>query len=331
MAIEAISGLRNAPFSSTRFKVVRSVPAARHEKPRRTATDVDHADPGHPARRLAPGRSGPGIRLRPWPRRPHARVTMSSPTARAPPVSLLAGHGYHACMPSDTSPRRAAGGTVPSIHRAVQVLDLLAASVEPMTLTEMARELGLPKSSLLAICTTLTELQMMQRTPDGRYDLGIHLVDLGNAYVSGTDLVKAFTSVSPQVTLLADETLVLSMLDGTQAVFLARRHGIHPVGFSWSQAGARSPANCTATGKAQLSMMPEAEIRRRFTGTLHQRTPYSIGDVEELVRDSKRTRARGYAIDDEESRVGLVCLGCPVLDASGNALGGGAVALDKLD
>lgn len=233
-------------------------------------------------------------------------------------------------MPSDTSPRRAAGGTVPSIHRAVQVLDLLAASVEPMTLTEMARELGLPKSSLLAICTTLTELQMMQRTPDGRYDLGIHLVDLGNAYVSGTDLVKAFTSVSPQVTLLADETLVLSMLDGTQAVFLARRHGIHPVGFSWSQAGARSPANCTATGKAQLSMMPEAEIRRRFTGTLHQRTPHSIGDVEELVRDSKRTRARGYAIDDEESRVGLVCLGCPVLDASGNALGGVAVAIEKL-
>jgi DNA-binding IclR family transcriptional regulator len=76
--------------------------------------------------------------------------------------------------------------------------------------------------------------------------------------------------------------------------------------------------------------MPEAEIRRRFTGTLHQRTPHSIGDVEELVRDSKRTRARGYAMDDEESRVGLVCLGCPVLDASGNALGGVAVALEKL-
>jgi DNA-binding IclR family transcriptional regulator len=226
-----------------------------------------------------------------------------------------------------TEPEPEGKSAAPAVERAVRVLDALAASSQPIGLAQLARELDLPKSSVLAICSTLASRSMVERCGDGRYKLGIHVVDLSNAYLSATDLVRGFADVGSQVPLLAQETLVLSVLDRGDAVILARRHGVE--GVVWYQVGARFPAHCTATGKAQLSTLAPEVVERLCPPPLVQMTPKSIGDPAKLRANLDASRARGFAIDNEESRIGLVCLGSPVFDASGLSVGGVAVALEK--
>jgi DNA-binding IclR family transcriptional regulator len=226
-----------------------------------------------------------------------------------------------------TEPEPVGKSAVPAVERAVRLLDALAASSEPMGLAQLARQLDLPKSSVLAICSTLASRSMVERCGDGRYKLGLHVVDLSNAYLSATDLVRAFSDVGSQVPLLAQETLVLSVLDGGDAVILARRHGVG--GVVWYQVGARFPAHCTATGKAQLSTLAPDVAERLSVPPLAQMTPKGINDPVKLRADLAATRKRGFAIDNEESRIGLVCLGSAVFDASGHSVGGVAVALEK--
>jgi DNA-binding IclR family transcriptional regulator len=214
----------------------------------------------------------------------------------------------------------------PAVDRAIRVLDALAASRQPIGLAELSRELDLPKSSVLAICSSLASRSMVERSEDGRYQLGIHLVDLSNAYISSANLVRGFAGAATQVPLLAHETLVLSVLDGGDAMFLARRHA---GGSIWYQVGARLPAHCTATGKAQLSTLPPDVVERLLPPPLAQSTPKSINDPAKLRADLAATRTRGYAIDNEESRIGGLCLGSPIFDSSGYSVGGVAVAMDK--
>jgi DNA-binding IclR family transcriptional regulator len=219
----------------------------------------------------------------------------------------------------------AAKGLVPAVLRAARLLEALRDASHPLGLATLAEQLELPKSSVLGLCATLVETHLVERLSDGRYQLGIRVVDLGRAYIARTDLAASFARASEQVPELAAETLVLSMLDGTDAVFIANRSGAHPVGVTWYQVGRRIPAHCTATGKAMLSTKADTAIRSMFSDPLVQLTPRSIGTVDGLLRDLRAIRKRGFAIDHEESSFGAVCLGAPVFDATGTAVAGIAV------
>lgn len=212
-------------------------------------------------------------------------------------------------MAIEQEPPAEARHRVPAVARAVSILELLAAE-GPTALgpSELSRRLSLPKSSVINICNALVDARLARRAPGG-FTLGAKLVELGGAYLSSVDLVHEFRAVCAGRT----ETIQLAVLgDGPDVIYLARHEGQEPVRLV-SDVGRHLPAHCTATGKALLAQLPADDLRARLPAErLHGLTPASIGSVDGLVAELGNVRARGYAIDDEETASGAFCVAAAI-------------------
>lgn len=198
----------------------------------------------------------------------------------------------------------------PAVTRAGAILDVLAESAgEAPGPSELARRLGLPKSSIANICNALAEIGLVRRIGTG-FALGRKLAELGGAYLASVDQVQEFYEACRSLETGSEETVQLAVLDGLEMTYLARHDGRQPVRLT-SQIGRRLPATVTATGKASLASLPDAELDRRLAdvGDLPTFTPNSITTVAQLRRDLDLVRQRGYAMDDEETVEGVVCFG----------------------
>jgi DNA-binding IclR family transcriptional regulator len=198
----------------------------------------------------------------------------------------------------------------PAVTRAGAILDVLAESPsEAPGPSELARRLSLPKSSIANICNALADIGLVRRIGTG-FALGRKLAELGGAYLASVDLVQEFYDACRLLPTGSEETVQLAILDGLEMTYLARHDGRQPVRLT-SQIGRRLPATVTATGKAALASLDEADVARRLDGVseLPVLTPNSIGSIEALREDLATVRGRGYAMDDEETVEGVVCFG----------------------
>ena len=206
-----------------------------------------------------------------------------------------------------------ADSLAPAVTRAATILDVLAENDgEAAGPSEIARRLGLPKSSIANICGALADAGLVRRVGTG-FALGRRLAELGGAYLATVDQVQEFYEASRQLEAGSEETVQFAVLDGLEMTYLARHDGRQPVRLT-SGIGRRLPASCTATGKAALASLDDAELARRFQGvtvlpTLSKR---SHRTVDALMADLGEVRRRGYAMDDEETMEGVVCYGVMV-------------------
>lgn len=205
-----------------------------------------------------------------------------------------------------------AGSLAPAVTRAAAILDLLARmGGEAAGARELARLLSAPKSSIMNVCIALVETGLLRRTASG-FALGPKLAELGGAYLTTVNEVQAFYETCPQLPVASEETIQLARLDGLEMTYLAQHDGRH-VTYLASEIGRRMPASCTATGKATLAQLDDAELKARFAGsTLPRLTPHSHRTFGSLLLDIQGVRQRGYAVDDEESTEGIVCLSVAV-------------------
>jgi DNA-binding IclR family transcriptional regulator len=198
----------------------------------------------------------------------------------------------------------------PAVTRAGAILDLLAENArEAAGPSELARRLGLPKSSIANICNALADIGLVRRIGTG-FALGRKLAELGGAYLASVDQVQEFYEASRLLPTGSEETVQLAILDGLEMTYLARHDGRQPVRLT-SQIGRRLPATVTATGKAALASLDEDELERRLATivALPVLTANSLGTFDALRADLATVRRRGYAIDDEETVEGVVCFG----------------------
>lgn len=214
-------------------------------------------------------------------------------------------------MPTPRS-LRSIDSPAPAVTRAVALLEELARSPHPLTLTELARRLDLAKSTVANLCAALEGSGMVRRT-DIRWALGYKVVELGQGFLSGTDLVTEFRRLAGELPTGRDETLLLAVLDGTDVLYLARHDGSQPIRLA-SDVGRRLPAVVTALGKAMLSSLPEDELADRLDRVteLPQMTPRSHPTKAALLADLEVTRDRGYSVDDEQNTEGVTCFGVAV-------------------
>jgi IclR family transcriptional regulator, blcABC operon repressor len=207
-------------------------------------------------------------------------------------------------------------GPVPAVARAAQILGWVGIQARPVTLTEIAEALRLPKSSALAICRTLVAERLLERDPgSGGYRLGAQVLALSHAYLQGLDVAQAFHRVLETVPGASDETVQLALLDGTDVVYVAKRDGVRRVPFQriGCEVGQRLPASCSSTGRGMLACLDDHQVRGLYADRpLPRLTPSSPATIQDLLLDLSRVRARGYAIDDEAVSEGLACVGAAV-------------------
>src|SRR3954468_4122841 len=155
---------------------------------------------------------------------------------------------------SDLGERDGAGSLAPAVSRAATILALLAENGgQPAGPSELARRLGLPKSSIANICGALADAGLVRRVGTG-FALGRRLAELGGSYLVAVEVVQEYYEAPRRLPVGSEETVQLAILDGLEMTYLARHDGRQPVRLT-SGIGRRLPATCTATGKAALASL----------------------------------------------------------------------------
>ncbi len=200
---------------------------------------------------------------------------------------------------------------VQSLDRGLAVMRALSVPGRGQTLAEVAKDTGLPRAAVRRFLLTLEDLGYV-RSEDRRFSLTPRVLDLGYAYLSGLSLPEI---AQPHLRTLVgriDESCSMSVLDDTDIVYVAREptRRIMTVAIS---IGTRFPAYATSMGRAMLSQLPEAELRKTLARSRPcALTARTISEPEELLSEIARVREQGWALVDQELEDGLRSIAAPV-------------------
>ena len=219
-------------------------------------------------------------------------------------------------------------GPIGTLARGLHVLSRVAAAAGPIGVTELAQRAGLDKATTYRLACKLVTLGYLERDDDGKFRLGLHVLDLGFAYLASLDLR---TQALPEMRRLHDEydgAITLSVLDDTDIVYVER---ISPKGLQASMPvgiGARLPVHCTAMGKVILAnLLPERLAALLGRIDYVKWTERTIGTRAEFETELERTRGRGYGVTDQEMIDGLRAVASPIFDRHGTPIAALSVAL----
>jgi len=196
---------------------------------------------------------------------------------------------------------------VKSADRTIELLELLSRTSEPLTLSEIQRELSYPKSSLFVLLRTLVARGWVETDRRGTgYSIGVRALLVGTSYLDRDPVIRAATRVLEELRAEVNETVHLARLDGADVVYLASRESAHQLRLT-SRVGRRLPAHATSLGKALLAQHPDEEVDAILPAELAAITPQTLTERGALLADLAATRERGYAFERGENVAGLGC------------------------
>ena len=218
-------------------------------------------------------------------------------------------------------PARAESGGVQSVRRAVSILKALTEADEGLTLTEVCQAVRLAPSTAHRLLTTLQDERFARvDSATGLWSVGVEAFSVGNAFLRSRDLVSMARPDLRQLMYDSGETVNLAVEDDGQATYLAQVE-CREMMRAFAKPGARVPLHCSGVGKALLAAMPPAAVERLLEERPpHRATPRTLEGPALLLADLEATRARGYAIDDQEQAIGLRCVAAVIHDESGGPL-----------
>lgn len=213
-----------------------------------------------------------------------------------------------------------------SVANAIRLTKAFSESEYEMGISALALRLGLAKSTVHRLATTLVEYDILEQNREtGKYRLGLALFELGTLVRRKMDAASASHN---EITALAEstgETVQLALLDHLSVLYIRIRESRQAVRMS-SSLGSRAPAHCTSVGKALLAHQPAELVNQVVENGLKRYTVNTITDPVSLMEELASVRARGYAVDDEEIEVGLRCVAAPIRDHSGHVVAAISVA-----
>lgn len=213
------------------------------------------------------------------------------------------------------------GAGAPAVVRALRVLEWIAWSDGNIRMSELATELGIPKSSLHHVLVALTEAGWLERsTNTNELSLGLRAWEVGQAYGLAKTLAQRAQPYMDAVRDELGETVRLAVLSGTDNVLIAKSDGVHTLVFD-QRVGARLPAHATGLGKALLSGLDPEAIERVYAGYgFEPFTVNTLTSVAAIVAETEAIRDRGWADDDGEYILGIRCIAYPVKARDGRLL-----------
>jgi IclR family pca regulon transcriptional regulator len=223
--------------------------------------------------------------------------------------------------PAAATPGSGRGGSpylLGTVDRAATLLRLLADLDKPVTFTELVEAMGLNKATVYRLVQTLLSSGFLRQAPGGGYTLGPALITLGQAALRETGLPEVAQPHMERLHERLQEVVVLSVLDGQEIVYVARLHASQILSIR-GNVGDRLPAYCTSAGQAMLAGLDDEEVRALVVD-LPPAGPKAPSSMKQLLRKLADTRARGYAINDEELAVGHRAAAAPVLDHSNSVV-----------
>lgn len=208
---------------------------------------------------------------------------------------------------------------VKSARRVADILELVASAPAGMQLADISRALGIPRSSTHALLIDMTHSRLLETRPESSppvYRIGLLTFEVGSAFLRHLNLAEEARVVVDRLAAATSENAHLAILDGTDVIYVAKAESTNAMRVA-SFVGMRVPAHATSVGKVLLAELDPAELLSRYrTQPIKPLTPKTKTRMADIVAELRRVPRDGYALNDEESTVGLQCVAAPVRDAS---------------
>jgi DNA-binding IclR family transcriptional regulator len=212
--------------------------------------------------------------------------------------------------------------SVKSADRVLDTLELLSRRGRPMSHSEIALEIGIPKSSLTQLLRNLTGRGYLAfNSTANTYELGSALFALVQREEAGANLVAIAQPILNRLTARTNESSSFNIYIKDEVERICGVDSPHALTYRMA-IGLRYPLYSTSGGKAVLACLPEIERERYLKGArFERRTAKTLKSVNELRRDLARIAKGGFAYSNEEETAGIVGLARPVLRPDGYPVG----------
>lgn len=211
--------------------------------------------------------------------------------------------------------------TVPGLERGLRVLGEFSRREPVLTAPELARRLGVPRSTVFRLLMTLEQMGFVERTADGRaYRLGLAVLRLGFETLASLGIVELGRPIIERLRDASGHGASLVVRDGRDVVYIVRAASHAPFASSVS-VGARLPAHATVLGHVLLSGQSLAELRKLYPEPhLEARSANTPPTTDDLFEQAQRTRVRGHVLAEGFFEAHISTVAAPVFDHDGHVV-----------
>lgn len=204
-----------------------------------------------------------------------------------------------------------------SLARSLQLIEVLSKERGELSLTEISKRTGWPKSTVHGILSTLRDYRYIDQNPhNGRYRLGIRLFELGLIVARNWDVREIALPFMRKLNSQFGEMVHLATEDNGEVFYMEKIDSTHIIRIV-SEIGARLPMHCSGLGKVILANLPISEVERIVSQKgLPMMTKNTITETARLDVELAKIRIQGYAVDNQEIMEGLRCVAAPIKDAN---------------
>jgi len=183
-------------------------------------------------------------------------------------------------------------GRLSSVATSVRLLKAFSEEQVEIGISDLAKRLGVAKSTVHRLAVTLVADGMLEQNPDtGKYRLGIALFRLGSLVRRRMTMSNEARPLLRDLREKVNETVHLAVLDGSEIMYVFNLESTQAIRMR-SDVGVRKPAYCTAEGQAILAFQPADVVERVVRDGLAARTPQTITDPQTLKKLLEGVRAR---------------------------------------
>ena len=211
-----------------------------------------------------------------------------------------------------------------SLYKSLKVLECFTAQTPELGITEISEMLGIYKSNVHNIITTLEYAGYIYKNPlTQKYGLANKILEYSYVVTSQFKYQNVVNQVMKRVSETLNSISYFGVPHGKYVLYMFSTYpkvydNNYPVR---SIMGEKAPLYCTSIGKAILSTMPKEEILDRIDMDRIKYTENTRIEENEILDDVFLSAKRGYAIDNIEHEPDVRCIGVPVFDRSHKLIG----------
>lgn len=197
-------------------------------------------------------------------------------------------------------------------ERVLNILELLASTPSGLSLSEIAKNIGSPKTTIAPILHTMASRNFIAFHKDsGFYTTGICAYLAGSSYYGEKSIMQFIKSEMQYAVNETNEICQFGIRSEDSVLYIAKVDSKEAIRLV-SSVGKRLPLYCTALGKALLYQMPLEEVKRLYPGGLKPLTEYTIADFDRLGAELKKINALKFASEKRETTLDICCYAVPV-------------------
>ncbi|GHG86426.1 IclR family transcriptional regulator [Streptomyces lanatus] len=217
-----------------------------------------------------------------------------------------------------------------SVTRSLRVLEAVAQH-QPVTVGELTKIFGLPKSTLQRTLVTLAEAGWLRasRKDTTRWEIGARVLAVRPAALQGSSLFAAAREPMIRLRDAVNETIHLSVPDALQCMVVVDRVDCDQAVRTFHTIGDTSPLHATAVGRAILTHLPKRDVEELIAAGLERFSDTTPVEPDELRAELDRIRTDGYAVNRNQYRPGVCAVAAAVLDEDGTPLAAVAVSMPE--